>query len=317
MRILVTGGSGFIGQRVVSKLLNDNHHVVILSRRPMAISAAHGGRLDAAKGDIRVFSDVMQAVCDFEIEVVVHVAYTLTAEGEANPLLALQVNTLGAGNVFEAARIAKVKRVVLCGSIAAYAQPEYYQGRPVTEDEVIMKPTSIYGATKVLNEFMASRFESRYGVEIPSLRISAVYGSGRADRGITAWTTQMVAGAIEGKPVSIKLRADQLSNFIYVDDVAEQLFRLTIMDNLKYRVYNSGGHSATPSEFTKIVHKYYPNLKINFDPNAPKWPYPHLVDGSRLEKEIGFTVRSPEEGLLAQINYERAKIGQAPFEMLR
>ena len=317
MRILVTGGSGFIGQRVVSNLLNDNNHVVIMSRRPMAISDAHVDRLDTVKGDIRIFSDVMQAVGDFEIEGVVHVAYTLTAEGEANPLLALQVNTLGAGNIFEAARIAKVKRVVLCGSIAAYAPPEHYQGQPVTEDEVLMKPTSIYGATKVLNEFMASRFENQYGVEIPCLRISAVYGSGRAERGVTAWTTQMVKGAIEGKPVSIKLRADQLSNFIYVDDVAEQLFRLTKMDNLKYRVYNSGGHTSTPGEFAKIVHKYYPNLQINFDPNAPKWPYPHKVDGRRLESEIGFKPRSPEEGLLAQINQARDELGEALLDQIK
>lgn len=317
MRILVTGGSGFIGQRVVSNLLNDNNHVVIMSRRPMAISDAHVDRLDTVKGDIRIFSDVMQAVGDFEIEGVVHVAYTLTAEGEANPLLALQVNTLGAGNIFEAARIAKVKRVVLCGSIAAYAPPEHYQGQPVTEDEVLMKPTSIYGATKVLNEFMASRFENQYGVEIPCLRISAVYGSGRAERGVTAWTTQMVKGAIEGKPVSIKLRADQLSNFIYVDDVAEQLFRLTKMDSLKYRVYNSGGHTSTPGEFAKIVHKYYPNLQINFDPNAPKWPYPHKVDGRRLESEIGFKPRSPEEGLLAQINQARDELGEALLDQIK
>jgi nucleoside-diphosphate-sugar epimerase len=316
MRVLVTGGSGFIGQRIVGKLLNDNHRVVIMSRRPEGRSDVHGKHLDTFKGDIRVFSDVMQAMGDYEIERAVHVAYTLTAEGEANPLLALQVNTLGTGNIFEAARIAKVKRVVLCGSIAAYAPPEHYAGRAVTEDEVLMKPTSIYGATKVLNEFMASRFENRYGTEIPCVRISAVYGSGRAARGVTAWTTQMVKGAIEGKPVSIKMRAEQLSNFIYVDDVAEQLFRLTLRDDLQYRVYNSGGHTATPTEFAKILQKYYPDIKISFDPNAPKWPYPHLVDGSRLEKEIGVVVRSPEEGLLDQINYERSQIGQAPLDII-
>jgi nucleoside-diphosphate-sugar epimerase len=127
----------------------------------------------------------------------------------------------------------------------------------------------------------------------------------------------MVAGAIEDKHVSIKLRADQLSNFIYVDDVAEQLFRLIKKDSLKYRIYNSGGYTSTPSDFAKIVQKYYPNLQIDFDPNAPKWPYPHLVDGSRLEKEIGLTARTPEEGLLSQINFERTIIGQEPFEMLK
>jgi UDP-glucuronate 4-epimerase len=242
------------------------------------------------------------------------VAYALTAEGEANPFLALQVNVLGAGNIFETARLAGVRRIIFCGSIAAYAPPEFYGNRPVTEEEVLLKPTSIYGATKVLNEFMASRFESRYGVEIATLRISAVYGTGRSERGVTAWTTQLVAAAIANRPALIRLRPDQLSNFIYVDDVAEQLVRLATVENLHYRIYNSGGHTSTPAEFASIIRRYYPNLRAEFDPSAPKWPYPHLVNGSRLEKEIGLRVMKPEEGLLAQINQERERRGEPALE---
>lgn len=311
MRILVTGGSGFIGQRVVNGLLSKGHQAVVFSRQPRISSTQQQAGASMARGDIRIFSDLLKAVNEHQVDRIIHVAYALTAEGEANPMLALQVNVLGASNVFEAARLTGVDRVVFCSSIAAYAAPDYYGDRPVTEDEDMMKPVSIYGATKVLNEFMASRFEVLYGTVTPVLRISAVYGTGRAERGVTAWTSQMVAAAVEGRPVFIKLRPDQLSNFIFVDDVGEQLIRLALADSLKHRVFNSGGYTSTPSEFAAIVCKYYPELKVNFDPQAPKWPYPHKVDGSRLENEIGYKVRSPEEGLLEQINQVRAGLGQA------
>jgi len=312
MHILVTGGSGFVGQRVVDRLVERGHQAIVMSRRPAAASNEEHMGARAVAGDVRVFSDVMKIVEEHEVERIIHVAYTLTAEGEANPLHALQVNALGAGNVFEAARLAGVRRVLFCSSIAAYAPQEYYGDRPVTEDEVVMRPSSIYGATKVLNEFMASRFEMRYGIEIPTVRISAVYGAGRAKRGVTAWTSIMVSGAIHNEKTHIKMRPDQLASFIYVDDAAEQLVRLTLSDSLNHRVYNSGGHTATPAQFAAILRKYYPDLQVHFDVNAAQWPYPHLVDGTRLEKEINFKIMSPEHGLLAQINEERLLLGQQP-----
>lgn len=315
MRILVTGGSGFIGRQVVNKLLDQGHKVVIMSRNP-STGGDENPDLAAVRGDIRFFPDVSKIVFENKIERIVHVAYALTAEGEANPLLAVQVNALGASHIYEAARLAGIKRVVVSGSIAAYAPPELYGDRPITEDEDLMKPTSIYGATKVLNEFMASRFEARYGTEIPSLRISAVYGAGRAERGVTAWASQLVAGAVNSQPVSIRLRPDQLSNFIYVDDAAEQLVRLTLADRLSYRVYNSGGSTSTPAEFADIVKKYFPDLTVQFDPQAPKWPYPYKIDGSRLEEEFSFKPRSPEEGILAQINLELARQGRVSLDII-
>jgi nucleoside-diphosphate-sugar epimerase len=188
-----------------------------------------------------------------------------------------------------------------------------YGDRLVDEDEALLKSGSIYGQTKAFNEFMASKFEAKYGLEIPSVRISAVYGTGREARGVTAWTSQMVAAAVTGKPIKIGLRPDQQANFIYVDDAAEQLVRLALAEKLAHRVYNSGGTTRTTSDFAAIAKKYCPEAEIDFDENAPRWPYPHLIDGSRLEREIGFKVRDPEEGLLEQINQERAAKGMAPL----
>lgn len=316
MRVLVTGGAGFIGARLVYKLLQAGHQPVVLSRRPQLSDPDLVGRVEVLSGDLRDFSDAIRAVHQASPEAIIHVAYALTAEGEANPHWAIQVNVLGTNNLYEAARMKGVKRVVFCSSIAAYATPDLYGARPVTEDEVLLRSGSIYGATKALNEFMATKFETKYGIEIPCVRISAVYGSGREARGVTAWTSQMVAAAVRGEPVRIALRSNQSANFIYVDDVAEQLLRLVLKKDLKHRIYNSGGITATPSDFAQIVKKYIPGAQISFDENAPKWPYPHLVDGSRLEQEIGFKVRAPEDGLFVQLNQEQSVMGNKLFQKL-
>jgi UDP-glucose 4-epimerase len=313
MRILVTGGAGFIGLRTVKKLLERGHEVAVMSRSPRLGDVGIESKVETVSGDIRLFSDVMSAVMRSQPEVIIHVAYALTAAGEAAPHWAIQVNVLGTCNVYESARLAGVKRVVFGSSIAAYGPPALYGDRLVNEDEALLKSGSIYGQTKALNEFMASKFEAKYGLEIPSVRISAVYGTGREARGVTAWTSQMVAAAVTGKPIRIGLRPDQQANFIYVDDAAEQLVRLALAEKLAHRIYNSGGTTRTTLDFAAIAKKYYPEAEIAFDENAPRWPYPHLIDGSRLEREIGFKVRDPEEGLLEQINQERAAKGMAPL----
>ena len=313
MKILVTGGAGFIGSRTVKKLVKQNHDVTVMSRSPLIDDPEVAGKVGVVGGDMRLFGDVMKAVKTAEPDVIIHLAYALTAAGEADPYWAIQVNVLGANSFFEAARLTGVKRVIFCSSIAAYATQEKYGQRMVTEEEDLLKSGSIYGQTKALNEFMAAKFEAKYGVEVPSVRISAVYGSGREARGVTAWTSNMVAAAVAGKPVRIALRQDQQANFIYVEDSAEQLVRLALADSLQYRIYNSGGTTSTPGEFAAIVRKYYPQADISFDDNAPRWPYPHLIDGSRLENEVGFRVRDAEDGLLEQINQERINQGMEPL----
>jgi UDP-glucose 4-epimerase len=313
MKIMVTGGAGFIGLRTVKKLVERGHEVAVMSRSPRLGDAGIGGKVETLSGDMRLSSDVMNAVMHARPEVIIHVAYALTAAVEASPHWAVQVNVLGTSNVYEAARLVGVKRVIFGSSIAAYAPPAMYGEGLIGEEEPLLKSGSIYGQTKALNEFMAGKFEAKYGLEIPSVRISAVYGTGREARGVTAWTSQMVAAAVADRPVKIGLRSDQQANFIYVDDVAEQLVRLAMAEKLAHRIYNSGGTTRTTGDFAAIVKKYYPSAEIGFDENAPRWPYPHLIDGRRLEQEIGFKVRDPEDGILEQINQERTGLGMKPL----
>jgi nucleoside-diphosphate-sugar epimerase len=314
MRILVTGGIGFIGGRVVERLLNSGNKIVVMDRRTQVFPEVIQDKIENVAGDIRAFSDIMRVIHDFKIDRIIHVAYALTTESEADPLAAIQINVLGTCNIFEAARICEIERVVFCSSMAAYGPQECYGDRPVKEDEILMKPVFIYGATKVLNEFMASRFEKKFGLEIPVLRIAAVYGKGREERGLTAWASHLVSNVVRGKPAFINLRPDQLSSFIYVDDVVEQLTRLCLAETLNYRIYNSGGFTSTPREFSEIIKKYYPDSNIKFDENAAPWFYPYKMDGTRIANEFNWEIRDPEAGLLDQINQERFSLGLEPLK---
>lgn len=305
MQILVIGGTGFIGSRVVEKLCAEGHSPVIMARKEKIFPPEVTEKIAFATGDIRMISDITRVIADYKIERIINAAYMLTSEGEANPYMASLVNNQGTCNIFEASRLFGIKRVVFCSSIAAYASQIYYGDRLVTEEEDLMKPASIYGSAKVFNEFIATRFQNKYEIEIPVVRISAVYGSGREARGVTAWTSQIVSSALKGEPAVINMRENQLANFIYVDDSAEQLVRICIANNIQHNIYNSGGITFTPKDFGDIVKKHFPNVNIMFNNEAPEWPYPYRIDGSRIEEEIGVQVRRPEEAILDQIDYEK------------
>jgi nucleoside-diphosphate-sugar epimerase len=315
MSILVIGGTGFIGKAVVSRILKTESKVVVMSRRIQDFPEDTQNRVDSVAGDVRLFSDVLKIIHDYKISRIIHAAYTLTVASAENPLAAIETNVLGATNVFEAARIMGVKRVVFCSSLTAYASQEMYGDRMVTEDEILMKPASLYGATKLLNEFVASSFEKKYGLEIPFLRIAGVYGLGTEKQALMSWPSKMTAAAVYGDSVRIPIRSDEKASFIHVQDVAEQLFRLCTEVKLNYRVYNSGGYAGSGREFLDIVKNYYPDLVVEFDKHAPSfWPYPSRLDGTRISREINWEIRDPETGLLDMLNKERSTLGLEPLK---
>ena len=315
MGILVIGGTGFIGYKVVEKLVSRKQKVIVMSRRPRVFPEEYAGKVESVTGDIRLFSDVMRVLKDFKIDSIINIAYALTAEGEANPLVAIQVNCLGACNIFEAARISNIKRVIFCSSIAAYGNQECYGDRLVTEEDILMKPAFLYGATKMLTEFVASRYEKKYGMEAPILRISCVYGLGREERGLTAWTSEITSSVVRGKSVFIPVPSEMPASFISITDVAEQIARICLLEKLRYQVYNSGGCTAKVKEFSDIAKRYYPDADIKYDENAPAWPYVYKIDGSRIANEINYEVRDLNSALVEMLNQERHSLGRKPLKI--
>src|SRR5499426_2334473 len=198
MSILVIGATGFIGPRLIRKLVARGESVVGVALNPGA--ATFGGVPIGApvlRGDITQFEDVMRAMLDVKPDRVISLAYGLGA-GEGNPHQVMRLDVLGMDNCFEAARLGGVRRVVYASSIAVSGQQSHFGDRPATEDDATYG-TSQYAVHKIFNEFQARKFIKNYGMSITGVRPANVTGPDKV-RGSTDHVQLMVQAAL-GKPV--------------------------------------------------------------------------------------------------------------------
>jgi UDP-glucose 4-epimerase len=315
VKFLVTGGTGFIGWRVVRNLLERKIPVVIgdwqvdsnvLSRLPGAEKAS----LDV--------SDVKSVNAAFDrhpdITHGIHLAYLMSAEVEANPHLGASVNILGMINLFEAAARRKFARLVFASSETVYgASQRPYGDRDVMEDDFCGPSDHFftYGVMKTLNEFMAQKFVQKHGISIACTRPPVVFGHGRK-RGSVLWAEDFATLPALGKPVTLPFPAHTRDSWIYVDDCAEQLVRLALKPRLAHFAYNNGGETVTAAELAAMVRHWLPEARIDFDESKPTTPLIDRMSGRRLEQEIGFTPRPLREGIRAHINEAREAAGLKP-----
>src|SRR5256885_8937564 len=169
MSVLVIGATGFIGPRLIRRLVARGEAVVGMDLNPGA--ATFGDVPIGApviRGDVTHFEDVMRTVLDVKPDRLINLAYGLGA-GEGNPHQVLRLDVLGMDNCFEAARLAGVRRVVYASSIAVSGQQSHFGDRLANEDD----PT--YGTSqdamhKIFNEFQARKYSRNYGISVTGVR---------------------------------------------------------------------------------------------------------------------------------------------------
>ncbi|MFO1489312.1 MAG: NAD(P)-dependent oxidoreductase [Verrucomicrobiota bacterium] len=315
MKFLVTGGTGFIGWRVVQNLLHRRIPVVVgeLNADPAVaarLAGAEFATLDVA--DAGSVKAVFQKHPD--ITHVIHLAYLMSAEVEANPPLGASVNILGMINLFEATVRQKLARLVFASSETYYgASQKPFGDRDVTEDD--FAPPSehffTYGMMKVLNEFNAQKYIKKHGISIACARPPVVFGYGRK-RGSVLWAEDFATLPALGKPVTLPFPAHTRDCWIYVDDCAEQFVRLALKPQLNHFAYNSGGESVTATQLAGIVRHWLPEAEIAFDESKPTTPLIDRMSGRRLETEVEFKPRPLIEGVRAHINEARIGAGLKP-----
>ena len=148
------------------------------------------------------------------------------------------------------------------------------------------KQSYIYSLTKLLNEHLAIKFEARYGVPIISVRPPIVFGHGRK-RGTTAWASDFVSLPTRGHAVTLPFPEDDWNCYIYVADLAEQIYQLSVKPSLSNRIYNSGGHTLAAAEFATLVREQLPGAEIRFSPNRPHSAFIYRLDDRRICSELG------------------------------
>ena len=218
MRILITGGAGFIGSHLAQEL-SERHEVTVLdnlSSGSLENLAAGRERIRFVRADITKPDEL--APHFMGMEAVLHLAaLTSVAESVKNPASTLKTNVQGTRNVLEAARKADVERAVLSSSASVYGNA---QKQPVSERDALA-PVSPYAESKMQNELDAKEYFERYGLKTISLRYFNAYGPRqRPDSDYAAVVPKFISAMLAGEAPVIYGDGGQSRDFIFVRDVA-------------------------------------------------------------------------------------------------
>jgi len=306
MSVLVIGATGFIGPRLIRRLVARGETVVGMDLNPGA--AAFGDVPIGApvlRGDITRFDDVMRTVLEVKPERLINLAYGLGA-GEGNPHQVMRLDVLGMDNCFEAARLGGVRRVVYASSIAVSGQQSNFGERPATEDD---RPygTSQYAMHKAFNEFQAAKYIRTYGMSITGVRPANVTGPDKV-RGSVDHVQVMVDAARE-KPVHLPKKG-LMRLLVHVEDMAEIFARVLLTDAPRHNLYNWGGIPVSLGELADVVRGFLPGAKITFaEEGGREDSGNYLVDWSRLSKEFGIEYPGLHTRVLEVLNDVRRQEG--------
>ena len=165
MKIMVVGSSGYIGRRVVKNLSNGGADVIGFDIAPPA--KEQSARF--IQGNMTNLEEVMAAVVDYGVQRIVALGYFMTPllAPECRDLLnAARVNILGVTNLFEAARLAHLDRVVFASTVGTFGYQDGYGPEPINENTEPRAPKSLYGLMKLLNNGLAERYSKTFGIQI-------------------------------------------------------------------------------------------------------------------------------------------------------
>ena len=252
-RVLLTGGSGFIGAWIVKRLAARGVEARIFDINPnRATVAGIAGEklardLDWRVGDIRSTEAVAEAAagCDG----VIHMAGVLTPACQANPVRGAEINLIGTLNVFEAAKKHGFPSVVWASSAGVYGP----------DDPHTPRPTTLYGAFKLAGEGAARAYWADHKIPSVAFRPFVVYGPGR-EGGLSAAPSLAARAAAWGEPYEHSFTGS--SGLIYVDDVAAIFERALTMPLTGANAYNLIGETATVDQVLAEVRRNVPDAKL-------------------------------------------------------
>jgi len=306
MSVLVIGATGFIGPRLIRRLLARGESVVGMDLNPAA--AAFGDVPIGApvlRGDVTRFEDVMRTILDVKPDRVINLAYGLGA-GEGNPHQVMRLDILGMDNCFEACRLAGVKRVVYASSIAVSGQQSHFGDRLVNEDDPV-HGTSQYAMHKIFNEFQARKYIKNYGMSIVGVRPANVTGPDKVRGSVDH--VQIMTEAARGRPVHLPQQG-LMRLLVHVEDMAEIFTRVLLAEAPRHSLYNSGGIPVSLGELADIVRGFLPEAQITFAQEGGREDSGnYLVDWSRLAKEFGIEYPGLHTRVLEVINDVRRQEG--------
>ena len=303
MRVVVTGGAGFIGSNLVEVLSGDNEVIVVddLSTGDIRNIQCVEGDVTFVRGSVTDLNLLMRVFED--VDYVFHLAAIASVPGSIrDPITYNNVNVKGTLNVLMAARDCGVEKVVYASSSAVYGNtPEL----PKRED-MLPDPLSPYAVTKLVGEYYCNVFNEVYGLKTVSLRYFNVYGPRQNPHSeYAAVIPKFIKRVLSGKPPVIYGDGEQTRDFIFVKDVVNATI-LAAKSNAE-GVYNiATGRKTSINDLAHMIMK----LIDSNNPLKPVYDAPRAGDVrhsfgdiSKARRDMGYEPRySLEEGLMETIS---------------
>ncbi|MCT2194948.1 MULTISPECIES: NAD-dependent epimerase/dehydratase family protein [Paenibacillus] len=217
MKVLVTGGAGFIGRHTVKRLVEEGEQVVVVDTGLPGNLRKKDELVTYYATDI--MSDELELIfAEERPDAVIHLAaQTSVRRSLQNPTADAETNILGTIQLLEQCIRFGVRRIVFASSAAVYGNPDHL---PIKESQR-PEPLSFYGVSKRVSEMYIQSFSERYGLEYSILRYANVYGIRERRTGEDGVLTAFVERLIAGLPLEVYGDGSQTRDFVYVKDIAE------------------------------------------------------------------------------------------------
>lgn len=303
MRILVTGGAGFIGSHVVDAYIAAGHHVAVLDN----LSHGHRENLnpDAMFYEVDLRDDALAEVFIMEKPDVVchHAAHIDVRYSVADPKYDAEVNVLGSLNLLECARLSGVRKIIYASSGGAmYGTPQMDR---CTEDHPVL-PLSPYGATKAFVEKYLFIYKHLYDLDYTVLRYANVYGPRQDPDGEGGVVAIFSSRMLHNEPTIIFGTGEQARDFVYVGDCAQANVRA--LEGGSGKAYNIGmGKVTTINEIWREIQGITGyQQQVTYGAAKAGEVFSISLDASLAKQELEWQPQiSLNEGLTRAVDYFR------------
>jgi len=306
MKVLVTGGAGFIGSHLVDRLVQEGHEVVVVDnlstgKRRNLNRAARFYKLDVQSWRLeRVFRNERP-------NIVMHLAAQMDVRKSVEePIFDAQVNVLGMLNVLQQAVRHGVRKVVFSSSGGAiYGEQEIY---PAPESHVT-RPLSPYGISKLCGEQYLSYYQRMSGLQMVSLRYANVYGPRQDPDGEAGVVAIFIQKLLNNEQAIVNGNGRQTRDFVYVEDVVEA--NLAVMGQETQGTYNVGtGEETSINDLFRILITHTNSTcKEIHGPAKNGEQARSVIDSGKLRQELSWEPKTElSEGLKRTVDYFRERM---------
>jgi len=292
-KILVIGAVGQIGSELTMELrkLHGNNNVIASDIKMSDCEKINNsGPFEIL--DILDRNAIVALIKKHDINTIVNLAAILSATGEKNPMLAWNVNINGLINVLEIAVEQKIQQVMTPSSIAVFGPGTPLDAAP---QETVLKPTTMYGITKVAGELLGDYYVKKYGLDVRGLRYPGIISNETLPGGgTTDYAVAIYYDAVKYGKYTCFVREDTQLPMMYMPDCLKATIDLMNADFTKLKHhgdFNVGAMSFSVKELVDSIRKYMPDFEIEYKPDsrqaiADSWP--NSVDDSAARAEWGW-----------------------------